>query len=109
KTSSSSRLALILSELASSPSRAASRPPQDEDAARRRALAPQDEEVLGDLILEVRGRPSSPLSLILRCARPSTTAVLILRCEGEARASKERTLGRSRIRARASKGEAATQ
>jgi hypothetical protein len=62
KTSSPSRIALILSELASSPSRAASRPPQDEDAARRRTLAPQREEVSGDLIL---------------------------RCEGEARASKD--------------------
>ena len=30
---------------------------------------------------------------------------IILRCEGEARASKERTRGRSRIRARASKDE----
>jgi len=65
KTSSPSRIALILSELASSPSRAASRPPQDEDAARRRTLAPQREEVVGDLIL---------------------------RCEGEARASKDEVI-----------------
>src|SRR4029079_50820 len=62
KTSSPSKIALILSELAPSPSRAASRPPQDEDAARRRTLASQGEEVSGDLIL---------------------------RCEGEARASKD--------------------
>src|SRR4026207_2195437 len=65
KTSSPSKIALILSELASSPSRAASRPPQDEDAARRTTLAPQREEVSGDLIL---------------------------RCEGEARASKDEVI-----------------
>src|SRR6185369_9697727 len=54
KTSSPSRIAPILSQ-PFSPSRAVSRPPQDEDAARRRTLAPQDEEVLGDLILRCEG------------------------------------------------------